>query len=116
MPTDAAAATVGSMTAEVATARTAAVLRHPIHRVRAERMGDWVFRRMTPVSRCWCWACLAGILMALGIAAAPALEKFGIGFFFTNVWDPVKGIFGGLAPIYGTLRHVGDCARRSACR
>ena len=24
-------------------------------------------------------------------------------FFFTNVWNPVKRIFGGLAPIYGTL-------------
>jgi phosphate transport system permease protein len=33
----------------------------------------------------------------------PAFEKFGLGFFFTNVWDPVKLNFGALAPIYGTL-------------
>ena len=46
---------------------------------------------------------LAGILVALAISAAPALQKFGLAFFFTNVWNPVKSEFGGLAPIYGTL-------------
>jgi phosphate transport system permease protein len=48
-------------------------------------------------------ALLAGILAALAVSAVPALEKFGVGFFFSNVWNPVKGLFGGLAPIYGTL-------------
>jgi phosphate transport system permease protein len=45
-------------------------------------------------SRCWYWACSRN-LVALGIAAAPALDKFGVGFFFTNVWNPVRGIFVG---------------------
>jgi phosphate transport system permease protein len=65
--------------------------------------GDWVFEHTTLFFALLVLGLLAGILIALGIAAAPALEKFGIGFFFTNVWDPVKGNFGGLAPIYGTL-------------
>jgi phosphate transport system permease protein len=46
---------------------------------------------------------LVGIIGALAWAAIPAFEKFGVGFFFTNVWNPVKSDFGGLAPIYGTL-------------
>jgi phosphate transport system permease protein len=46
---------------------------------------------------------LAGIIGALSWAALPALEKFGIGFFFTNVWNPVTMEFGALAPIFGTL-------------
>jgi phosphate transport system permease protein len=64
---------------------------------------DWVFEHMTLFFALLVLGLLAGILVALAIAATPALEKFGIGFFFTNVWNPVKGIFGGLAPIYGTL-------------
>ena len=64
---------------------------------------DWLFERTTLFFALLVLALLAGILIALGIAAVPALEKFGVAFFFTNVWNPVKGIFGGLAPIYGTL-------------
>ncbi len=64
---------------------------------------DWAFERTTLFFALLVLGLLAGILIALGVAAMPALEKFGIGFFFTNVWNPVKGIFGGLAPIYGTL-------------
>ena len=46
---------------------------------------------------------LASILLALGVAAAPALQKFGVGFFFSDAWNPVTNDFGALAPIYGTL-------------
>ena len=46
---------------------------------------------------------LGGILVAFGWAAQPALDKFGFDFFTTNVWNPVTGQFGALAPIYGTV-------------
>ena len=46
---------------------------------------------------------LLGIIVALAINAAPAMQKFGLGFFVTNVWNPVTLQFGALAPIYGTL-------------
>ena len=75
----------------------------PARRQGAPRWQDWLFEQVTLFFALLVLGLLAGILIALGIAAAPALEKFGIGFFFTNVWNPVKGIFGGLAPIYGTL-------------
>jgi phosphate transport system permease protein len=75
----------------------------PARREGAPRWQDWLFERITLFFALLVLGLLAGILIALGIAAAPALDTFGIGFFFTNVWNPVKGIFGGLAPIYGTL-------------
>jgi len=46
---------------------------------------------------------LLAILIALSIAAVPAIQKFGFGFFVTDVWNPVTKNFGALAPIYGTL-------------
>ena len=44
-----------------------------------------------------------GIIGALMWTAVPAFQKFGLSFFYTDVWDPVKLNFGALAPIYGTL-------------
>ena len=46
---------------------------------------------------------LFAIIVSLVVSALPALDKFGFGFFTTNVWNPVTKQFGALAPIYGTL-------------
>ena len=35
--------------------------------------------------------------------AAPAIERYGLGFLTTAVWDPGRGEFGVLAEIWGTL-------------
>src|SRR6266498_385588 len=64
---------------------------------------DGLFRRLTMAFAILVLALLAGILGALAWASIPAFDKFGLGFFFTNVWNPVKSEFGALAPIYGTL-------------
>jgi phosphate transport system permease protein len=64
---------------------------------------DWLFEHTTLVFALFVLGILVAILVALGIAAAPALNKFGVGFFFSNEWNPVTRVFGGLAPIYGTL-------------
>lgn len=48
-------------------------------------------------------ALLAGILGSLVVGAWPALEKYGLGFLTSSVWDPVKNEYGGLVMIYGTL-------------
>jgi phosphate transport system permease protein len=48
-------------------------------------------------------ALLAGILASLVVGAWPAIQKYGLGFLTSNVWDPVTGEFGGLVMIYGTL-------------
>src|SRR5438552_5402436 len=103
MPTDAAAATLGSSMNAGAPPRARKPSAPPASSRATAAWRDWVFEHATLVFALLVLGLLAGILVALGIAAAPALDKFGIGFFFTNVWNPVKGIFGGLAPIYGTL-------------
>src|SRR4051794_1173567 len=46
---------------------------------------------------------LGGVFASLLVGAWPALNTFGIGFVFSEVWNPVTGKFGALAPIYGTL-------------
>ena len=46
---------------------------------------------------------LLGIIASLIFNAAPALSKFGFGFFTTVEWDVVNGEFGGLIAIYGTI-------------
>lgn len=48
-------------------------------------------------------ALLAGILGSLVVGAWPALEKYGLGFLTSSVWDPVQNEYGGLVMIYGTL-------------
>ncbi|NDP42239.1 MAG: phosphate ABC transporter permease subunit PstC [Aromatoleum sp.] len=64
---------------------------------------DWLFERTTMFFTLLVLFTLVGIIAALAWAAVPAFQKFGLGFFFTNIWDPVKMEFGALAPIYGTL-------------
>jgi phosphate transport system permease protein len=64
---------------------------------------DALFRSTTQAFAALVLVLLVSILVALGIAAWPALSKFGVEFFFTNVWNPVTSQFGALALIYGTL-------------
>ena len=64
---------------------------------------DALFRHATRFFAAFVLVLLVAILVALGHAAMPALQKFGPGFFVTNVWNPVSKEFGALAPIYGTL-------------
>ena len=42
-------------------------------------------------------------IVALFIPALPAITKFGLGFFISRTWDPVRTQFGALPAIYGTL-------------
>ena len=64
---------------------------------------DWLFEHTTLFFAVFVLAMLLFILLALGDSAIPAFYKFGLSFFTTNVWNPVKSEFGALAPIYGTL-------------
>jgi len=67
------------------------------------RWQDPLFRLVTQFFAALVLALLASIIIALGFASAPALQKFGLSFFWNDVWNPVTGEFGALAPIYGTL-------------
>jgi phosphate transport system permease protein len=67
------------------------------------RIGDVTFRSMTLVSALFVLLLLSGVMVSLFIGAWPALSTYGIGFVFTESWNPVTEKFGALAPIYGTL-------------
>ncbi len=48
-------------------------------------------------------ALVCGIGVILAIESMPSIQKFGLGFWRTEVWDPVAGEFGALPFIWGTL-------------
>jgi phosphate transport system permease protein len=64
---------------------------------------DLLFERTTMFFALFVLLTLVGILASLIWASVPAFQKFGFGFFVSNVWNPVTMEFGALAPIYGTL-------------
>lgn len=61
----------------------------------------------------FCWVTLSGslivlvavvgILLTLTHGALPSLEKFGVGFLFSQEWNPVTHEYGALSSVYGTL-------------
>src|SRR5471030_2321959 len=67
------------------------------------RVTDNAFHAITRGSALFVLLILSGVILALVIGSLPALQKFGIGFVYTEVWNPVTEEFGALAPIYGTL-------------
>jgi phosphate transport system permease protein len=75
----------------------------PVVRGAAGRWQDLLFENITRFFALLVLASLLAILFSLSIAAVPAVEKFGLAFFVTDVWNPVTKNFGALAPIYGTL-------------
>ena len=46
---------------------------------------------------------LAGIALLIVLDALPALRAFGLGFLVSTRWDPVHGVFGAAAYLFGTL-------------
>lgn len=69
----------------------------------ASPWGDVIFALLARSAAVLTLALLVGILISLVIGAAPAIEKFGLGFLWSAEWDPVQEQFGGLVMIYGTL-------------
>ena len=67
------------------------------------RVTDSSFRMLTRSAAIGVLLLLSGVIAALVIGAAPALQKFGPGFLIDESWNPVTEQFGALAPIYGTL-------------
>ena len=48
-------------------------------------------------------ALVCGIGVILSLESLPSIQKFGLSFWRTEVWDPVAGEFGALPFIWGTL-------------
>jgi phosphate transport system permease protein len=65
--------------------------------------GDFVFRRTTALIAGLVIAALVAMAFAMIQASRESLAKFGVGFVFSSVWDPVRDIYGALPFIFGTL-------------
>ncbi len=65
----------------------------------ADRLFAWLARGAALLTL----ALLLGILASLVVGAWPAIEKYGLGFLTSSVWDPVQNEYGGLVMVYGTL-------------
>jgi len=65
--------------------------------------GDFIFLHLTFLFALLVLLILGGVIVALIDGALPALRYFGVGFLYTDVWNPVTEKFGALAPIFGTL-------------
>jgi len=63
---------------------------------------DIVFRRILAVFPISILILVAGIFFELIWSSLPSLNKFGVGFLFSRVWDPVAENFGALPFIFGT--------------
>ena len=68
-----------------------------------QRLMDVGFKFLTQFFALSVLFALLGIIASLIFNAAPALSKFGFGFFTTVEWDIINGEFGGLIAIYGTM-------------
>jgi len=68
-----------------------------------QRLADLLFRGTTRLFAIGVLILLGAIMVSLIIGGAPAFQAFGVAFTWSDVWNPVKQIFGGWPAIYGTL-------------
>ena len=61
------------------------------------------FRTVTTVVSLAAPVVLVAIVLVVGSGALPAIRHFGLGFFTSRAWDPVRDKFGALPMIYGTV-------------
>ena len=71
--------------------------------MKASSGGDLGFRITTGAFAVLVLVIVAGIGIELARESTLALQKFGIRFWMTDVWDPVSGEFGARPFIWGTL-------------
>ena len=70
---------------------------------RKQQIQDIIFRRSTEFFALCVLLLLGGVIVSLIVGAWPALSTFGLGFVFSQAWNPVTNNFGAWAPIYGTI-------------
>jgi phosphate transport system permease protein len=67
------------------------------------RTGDTLFRWITATSAALVLALIAAILVELVRNSTLSMDRFGLGFLFSQSWNPAKETFGALSSITGTL-------------
>lgn len=64
---------------------------------------DRVFHQVTRAAAVIVLFLLGGVIVALIHGSLPAIKAFGVGFLFSQAWNPVTDKFGALPAIYGTI-------------
>jgi phosphate transport system permease protein len=70
---------------------------------RSKSRSDVAFRIGTGAFGFVLIALVCGIGVILAVESMPSIQKFGLSFWRTEIWDPVAGEFGALPFIWGTL-------------
>ncbi|WP_414423986.1 phosphate ABC transporter permease subunit PstC [Synechococcus sp. R6-5] len=68
-----------------------------------QRRRDQVFIWATRIAVFFSAFLLLWIALEIGIQSLPAIDRFGLSFFWNTTWDPVEDIYGAWPQIYGTL-------------
>ena len=66
-------------------------------------LSESFFRKILYVAGAFVLVLLMAIFFSLVVASIPAIRHFGVGFLFGTTWDPVRGEFGALPFVMGTL-------------
>jgi phosphate transport system permease protein len=66
-------------------------------------LSEATFRKLLYLAGLCLLILLAAIFLSLAVASLPALRQFGFGFLAGRTWDPVRGEFGALSFLVGTL-------------
>ncbi len=75
----------------------------PAARARPAGSGDRIFRAVVAAAAGFVLISLVAAAASMLYGGLPAFEKFGLGFIYREVWNPVTRQFGAAVPIYGTL-------------
>src|SRR5215467_2354360 len=70
---------------------------------RGQMLIDLVFRKTCFLLACLTIVLVTFIVLRIAFSAAPAVQRYGIGFISGRVWDPNTERYGILAEIWGTL-------------
>ncbi|HEX9106008.1 MAG TPA: phosphate ABC transporter permease subunit PstC [Longimicrobiales bacterium] len=72
-------------------------------RLQGRRVGDRLYAISTTAAAAAVPVMLLIIAAIVGVAAWPALRRFGLRFLTSSDWDPVNNVYGVAPAIYGTL-------------
>ncbi|KAA2285722.1 phosphate ABC transporter permease subunit PstC [Arenimonas fontis] len=70
---------------------------------RFDAFADWLFRNIVTIAGWFVLIALAAAAFSMYWGGREAFEQFGLGFLWSQDWDPVREQYGALVPIYGTV-------------
>ena len=76
--------------------------------MRASAWSDPVFRWLCKICAMLCGLLMVAFFVQLAFASGEAWSEFGLGFFVSTEWDPVRDLYGALPSIAGTVFRRND--------